>query len=285
MQTPRSGYVDFSGTLEDVKGVQPDIEERRWMCQWLCCCIWCTRLYRFFVSLQREVMRHLQFIALKCPLLGRFLIHFAERGRCCKLCGCCWLGFVMFLSVFMALWSAIMAGLMPGDPLDNAAVFKVVEELSEGNRTFSKVCLFKDWTYFVGSELGKVLNHQGIVLEIVNASGRPQDFLQLEYGARGIYWQLSTKPQPDPRYGIVSLDKVGSIPCRYKCGNVSSSQTNPKRLLWFLKKYRYQAYNVFRYNCLSFSEMVYQFHLPGDEQCFTTAQMQERMDAVTRLVR
>lgn len=179
-----------------------------------------------------------------------------------------------------------MFSLVSGLPLDNEDLFKAVEGLSQRNATFSRVCRFKDWTYFVGTAVGNVVNHHGVVLEVANVNGEPDQFLQLEYGARGTFWQMSTSPYPDPRYGIVSMDKVAPMPCRYKCGHVDPDRQSPERLLWFLKKYRQQGYNIFHYNCIVFAEMVFRFHLPENAttECFTTHEMQERYNMVTQRV-
>merc|ERR1712232_232645 len=97
-----------------------------------------------------------------------------------------------------SFWMTALWGLMKGDPLDNAKLFNEIDELVRRNCTLSRVCRFKDWTYFVGTKAGEYINHHGIVLTVQNASGTPEKFLQLEYGARGTYWQLSTFPRPDP---------------------------------------------------------------------------------------
>jgi hypothetical protein len=177
--------------------------------------------------------------------------------------------------------------MVSGLPLDNDKLMETIHGLARRNCTVIGVCRFKDWTYFVGTAVGNVINHHGVVLEIANASGAPEQFLQLEYGARGTFWQMSTAPYPDPRYGIVTMDKVAGMPCRYRCGVVAPENRNPERLLWFLKKYREQTYNIFHYNCIVFAEMVFKFHLPvgidynKSTECLTTGQMQKRYAEVT----
>merc|ERR1712086_527062 len=160
---------------------------------------------------------------------------------------------------------------------------ETIQNLSARNATFSRICLFKDWTYFAGTGVGKVLNHHGILIEVSNASGIPEQFLQLEYGARGTYWQMGAMPFPDPRYGVTAVDKVGSIHCRYTCGKVAPSHQDPQRLLWFMDKYQFKPYNIFYFNCIIYAKMVYRFHLPFDEQCLSTAEMQQQMGAVAQV--
>jgi len=247
-------------------------------------CTGCSGLVQRYRKFNREVQRHLDFMAHKFPAVARIVLHYLERERCCKVCGCCWFSWMLFLTAFGLLWLIIMTRNLNAMPLDNPELIKAIKELQQRNCTFNNVCLFKDWTYFKESTLGKVINHQGVVLEVVNASGMTESFVQLEYGARGTFWQLSTAPYPDPRYGIVTPEKVSGIKCRYRCGEIDPSQRDPKRMLWFLEKYRDLGYNIMHYNCLVFSEMVYQFHLPvnGTERCLTTRNMTDRYAEVTR---
>lgn len=252
----------------------------RWLIGKLCCVGLCA-----FRNTQKFVMLPVIRFGRRHPIIGRPVEHCCERNRCLKLCGFCWCVGAIVITVVWILWMLIIFGIFYGMPLDNAELVKSIEALIERNCTFSKVCYFKDWTYFVGTKLGSSLTHEGAILEVVDANGKSQEFLQLEYGARGTYWQLSTAPQPDPRYGVTMLEKVGKIPCRYKCGTIASSQRDPRRLLWFLNKYRNQSYNVFHYNCVNFAHMVYEFHLPDTIKCFTTSEFQQHMYEVASLAR
>jgi len=216
----------------------------------------------------------------KVPIIA----HYCERRLVFKICLMCWFPALSFLTIFWGFWLLCLMGVIKGDPLDNAELVKTVEDLSHRNSTITEVCRFKDWTYFVGSKAGKVLNHHGVVLSVTNSSEMPEGFLQLEYGARGTFWQYSTSPKPDARYGETAVEKVGPIRCRYKCGTVALSQRDPKRFLWFLHKYRLRPYNIFYYTCVTFAEMVWRFHMPYHERCLSTAQMEAEYLTVSRLV-
>lgn len=210
--------------------------------------------------------------------------HLCERRVPLRMCGICWFPMLGFFTLFWGFWWLCLLGLVKGDPLKNDELMETMHDLVARNSTFTEVCRFKDWTYFIGSTIGKVFNHHGALLAITNSSGLPEGFLQLEYGARGTFWQMGTAPHPDPRYGITAREKVGPISCRYKCGTVAASQQDPKRLLWFLEKYRDRPYNIFYYTCVTFAEMIYNFHMPQNEQCFSTAEMDFRFEKVTRSV-
>jgi len=242
----------------------------------------CSRCRSFCRSFHRQWKEHLSYILYRFP----FIIHFLERRLCIKCCGSCWFLLLAALTGFGFFWMLCMFSFVSGEPLDNDHLMETIQNLSQRNSTFSRVCRFKDWTYFVGTVVGQIINHHGVVLEIANSQGQPEQFLQMEYGARGTFFQVATSPYPDPRYGIVSMDKVGPMPCRYKCGDVDPSQRSPERLLWFLKKYRKQGYNIFHYNCIVFAEMVFKFHLPEDAktECFTTQEMQQHYDEVSQRV-
>lgn len=250
-------------------------------------CSVCSGLLRRYRKLLADVQRQADFLAHSFPATARVVNHCLERERCCKICAYCWCFWLFALTLVALLFVSIMTRLVVAMPLDNPEMFKAIKELQQRNCTFNNVCLFKDWTYFVESSLGSVINHQGVVLEVVNASGMTEKFLQLEYGGRGTYWQMNTAPAPDPHYGIVTPEKVSRIKCRYRCSVISPSQRDPKHLLWLLEKYRNVSYNIMHNNCLIFSEMVYQFHLPvnGTERCLTTRNMTDRYAEVTRLSR
>merc|ERR1711924_76824 len=194
--------------------------------------------------------RILREIEKRC-FFGQALPHYCERNRFVRCCGCCGSMLVLLLTTLWLLWIYLMFT-TGGDALYNEELFAVVRNMIQNNSTFSDVCRFTDWTMLPGS----VFVHQGAVLEVVNASGIAVNFLQLEYGHAGVYWQLSPHPRPDSRYGVVR--EYQPIPCHYKCGTVAASQASPKRLMWFFEKYRDQPYQVFRYNCLSFAEMIFQ---------------------------
>lgn len=274
MQTLDPEYLDLCTDNEG--GAQPSklsfIYRIRGLLSSIFCC---ARLGRCRAKLETTLLLPIYIVHRKCPWIGRPVIHYCERNRCLKLCSFCCCVWAIPLTIAMAIMYCIVFGIFYGLPLDNADLEKAVINLSHNNCTFTNVCVFKDWTYFVGTGLGNYLTHAGVVLEVANAEGKGMEFLQLEYGARGTYWQLSGAPQPDPRYGVTRMDKVGAIKCRYLCGRIAKSQQDPKRLLWWLDKYRNQTYNVLHYNCVNFAHMVYNFHQPDDEKCFTTAEMQD----------
>jgi len=242
----------------------------------------CYICRRFWLRFFRQLREHSEYILYRFP----FITHFLERRKCIKCCGICWFVWLSALTGTLFFYYLLMFSFVSGLPLDNDKLFESIEDLSQSNSTFTRVCRFKDWSYFVGSWVGKIINHHGVVLEIANSQGQPTQFLQMEYGARGTYWQIATAPYPDPRYGVVAMDKVGSMPCRYKCGDVDPDQRSPERLLWFLKKYRKQGYNIFHYNCIVFADMVLNFHLPAHRktECFTTAEMQQHYAEVSARV-
>lgn len=243
----------------------------------------CYICRRFLSRFRRQLSEHTEYILYSFP----FISHFLERRLCIKTCGACWFMWLSALTGTLIFYYLLMFSFVSGLPLDNDQLFYSIGNLSSSNSTFTRVCRFKDWTYFVGSWLGKIINHHGVVLEIANSQGQTTQFLQMEYGARGTFWQIATAPYPDPRYGIVSMDKVAGMPCRYKCGDVDLAQRSPERLLWFLKKYRKQGYNIFHYNCIVFAEMVLNFHhepAHGNTTCFTTAEMQQHYAEVTARV-
>jgi len=210
-------------------------------------------------------------------LMAAFHHIYCDRRCLTQLCWFCWLLALLIGTVLWVIFTFLLMGGAKALPLDNPVLAQAVQNLSAQNCTFSNVCRFKDWTYFVGTEAGKVLNHYGAVLEVVNASGATTQYLQLEYGARGTYWQLNAFPRPDGRYGIVALDKVGKMPCRYKCGHVREDMRDPKQLLWWLNKYQFKLYNVFWWNCIVFARSVYYYHRPQNETCYKTSEIDERM--------
>jgi len=242
-------------------------------------CYSCRRFWRVFY---RQISEHAQYILYRFP----FITHFLERRMCIKSCGFCWCILLSMLTGLLLFYFLLMFSFVSGLPLDNDQLFESVGNMTKSNYTFTRVCRFKDWTYFAGSFVGKIINHHGVVLEVANPQGQAVQFLQMEYGARGTFWQIATAPYPDARYGIVAMDKVAGMPCRYKCGDVDPAQRSPERLLWFLKKYRKQGYNIFHYNCIVFAEMVLNFHLPAHRktECFTTAEMQQHYGEVSRRV-
>mmetsp|Transcript_64785 Transcript_64785/g.141125 ORF Transcript_64785/g.141125 Transcript_64785/m.141125 type:complete len:252 (+) Transcript_64785:32-787(+) len=156
------------------------------------------------------------------------------------------------------------------------------ENLDEGLRRFSleqknftSVCLIKQYNglqevpLFAGRLVGKhspdlcgLYHHEGVLLEVGNSDGSSAFFLQLDFGHYGLKYYIQG--------AATAVDLIPwEADCQFRCGIVPPAQGDPRKLADLLRTMRDQGYkyNGITFNCLEFSQLIWDHFAPGNTGC------------------